>query len=108
MKERPDDVLPLFHHFLKRASEKANRPIPKLEPGLERVLQQYGWPGNVRELENEANRLLALTRLDDPIRMEHLSSRITQAVSTELESLATLEQREKELVALHLRLAGGN
>jgi transcriptional regulator with GAF, ATPase, and Fis domain len=108
LRERPDDILPLFHHFLGRAAEKAGRSVPKLDVELERVIQAYGWPGNVRELENEAGRLLAVTPPGLPLSVERLSKRITQAVVTEQESLQSLEEREKELVTLHLRLAGGN
>jgi transcriptional regulator with GAF, ATPase, and Fis domain len=108
LRERPDDVLPLFYHFLQHAAGKAGRPVPQVAAELERAVQQYGWPGNVRELENEAGRLLALTPADQPLTAERLSGRITQAIGAELESLATLEQREKELIALHLRLAGAN
>ena len=108
LKERPDDIPLLFQHFLKQAAQQAGRPLPRLESGLELVVQQYAWPGNVRELENEAARLVALTPAEQPVKIERLSTRITQSVSSELDSLATLEQREKELIALHLRLAGGN
>src|SRR5207249_2113613 len=60
LKDRPDDVLPLFYHFLEREAERSGRPRPEVSPRLERVLQSYDWPGNVRELENEARRLHAL------------------------------------------------
>ena len=49
--DRPDDILPLFYHFLEQASKTAGRPQPQVSPRLERVLQEYSWPGNVRELE---------------------------------------------------------
>jgi serine/threonine-protein kinase PknK len=108
LKERPDDVLPLFYEFLQRAAAKAGRAVPKVTNELERVLQQYGWPGNVRELENEAARLLAVTPPELPLTPERLSERINRVLSSELESLMSLEQKEKELIVLHLRLAGGN
>jgi transcriptional regulator with GAF, ATPase, and Fis domain len=108
LKERPDDILPLFQHFLGQAARRAGREAPKAGAELERALQAYGWPGNVRELENEAGRLLALTPPGLPLSVERLSRRITQAVLAEQESLLSLEEREREVIALHLRLAGGN
>jgi transcriptional regulator with GAF, ATPase, and Fis domain len=105
LKKRPGDVLPLFYHFLEREARKAARPVPEATPRLERVLQSYDWPGNVRELENETRRLLALTPQGLPLTADRLSPRLTSVASP---SEATLADREKELVELHLRLAGGN
>ena len=109
LNERPDDVLPLFYHFLHRAAERAQRPGPQVSPRLERVLQEYSWPGNVRELENEAKRLVAVTPQEQPITVDRLSPRILRSREEELPSSpASLAEQEKELIELHLRLAGGN
>jgi transcriptional regulator with GAF, ATPase, and Fis domain len=123
LKDRPDDVLLLFRHFLGREAERAGRNVPELSPRLERVLQSYDWPGNVRELENEARRLYALTPPGQPLTVERLSRRIaaaaepvpvqTAAASAAQEpgllpTAASLAVQEKELIELHLRAAGGN
>ena len=106
---RPDDVLPLFYHFLTQACEKAGRSEPKVSPRLERVLQEYSWPGNVRELENEAKRLIAVTPFDQPVTVDRLSPRITRSEEVaERTAPASLAEQEKELIELHLRLSGGN
>jgi Nif-specific regulatory protein/two-component system response regulator HydG len=107
LKDRPDDILLLFHHVLRDAAEKAGRPVPELGPGLERALQSYAWPGNVRELENEARRLLALTPPGLPLSTERLSRRIFTAVADQIDPVLAAG-REKERIELHLRLAGGN
>jgi transcriptional regulator with GAF, ATPase, and Fis domain len=104
--ERPDDILPLFYHFLRQSAEKAGRTEPQVSPRLERVLQEYGWPGNVRELENEAKRLVAVTPEGQPVTVDRLSQRITR--SDGRTHLVSLAEQEKELIELHLRLAGGN
>ncbi len=51
LRERPDDILPLVFHFLRRqiGNEQAT---PTVTPVACTLLQQYRWPGNVRELEN--------------------------------------------------------
>jgi Nif-specific regulatory protein/two-component system response regulator HydG len=108
LKDRPDDILPLFHHFLGKAAERSGRSLPKVAPPLERVLQDYSWPGNVRELENEARRLVALTPEETPVTVDRLSRRIGEAVASGPTTLASLAEREKELIELHLRLSGGN
>ncbi len=108
LRDRPDDVLPLFYHFLSQAAEQASRPAPQVSPRLERVLQNYGWPGNIRELENEAKRLVAVTSQDDPITVDRLSPRVTRARESASPTPASLVEHEKELIELHLRLAKGN
>ncbi len=107
LKERPGDILPLFYHFLKDAAEKEGRPLPQVTPMLERSLQEHDWPGNVRELENEARRLVAITPPGSPLTVENLSQRLT-ARSAARPSPGSLADQEKELIELHLRLAGGN
>jgi sigma-54 dependent transcriptional regulator, flagellar regulatory protein len=52
LRERRDDVVPLFFHFWKGRGEQ--RPI---EPEALQLLVAYDWPGNVRELENMVERL---------------------------------------------------
>jgi DNA-binding NtrC family response regulator len=50
--ERPDDILPLAHHFLERGFT--------LAPAAEEALLRYPWPGNVRELQNAIRRACLL------------------------------------------------
>lgn len=107
LKDRPGDILLLFHHFLREAATKEGRPIPRVTPTLERALEGYAWPGNVRELENEAKRLLAMTPPDEPLTVDRLSARITSRTA-EAPILTRLVEQEKELIELHLRLAQGN
>jgi transcriptional regulator with PAS, ATPase and Fis domain len=74
LRQRPEDVAPLFAFFLR----KGGRPIGRMsisEKALA-VLQEWRWPGNVRELENEAHRFLALFQDVLHIRRRHLSPEI--------------------------------
>jgi sigma-54 specific flagellar transcriptional regulator A len=52
LRERPQDVVPLFEHFWRSRGDQ--RPV---EPALLRLLEEHPWPGNVRELENLVERL---------------------------------------------------
>ncbi|MEM7516768.1 MAG: sigma 54-interacting transcriptional regulator, partial [Planctomycetota bacterium] len=108
--ERPDDILPLFYHFLNKACRDQDRTVPTVSPRLERMLQSYAWPGNVRELENEAKRLVAISPDGAPLIVDRLSQRITRPEQDQRPASApiSLAEQEKELVELHLRLAGGN
>ncbi|MEO0974085.1 MAG: sigma-54 dependent transcriptional regulator, partial [Pseudomonadota bacterium] len=63
LRERGDDILPLFRHMLVR-HDQAGRTL-RLTPCAEQRLRQYEWPGNVRELDNVANRTLILCGGDE-------------------------------------------
>jgi sigma-54 specific flagellar transcriptional regulator A len=52
LRERRQDVAPLFDHFWGLRGDQ--RPV---EPALLRLLEEHQWPGNVRELENLVERL---------------------------------------------------
>jgi transcriptional regulator with GAF, ATPase, and Fis domain len=108
LKDRPEDVLPLFHHFLQREAHRAGRPVPRVTARLERALQEWDWPGNVRELENEAKRLVALTPPGQPLKVDRLSARIAETCGGRSGPTPRLLEQERELIERHLRLAGGN
>ncbi len=52
LRERPEDILLLADHFLRRAAERLGRKPLTLANHAAQLLVQYPWPGNVRELEN--------------------------------------------------------
>ncbi|MBJ7540017.1 sigma-54-dependent transcriptional regulator [Marinomonas transparens] len=58
LKERPEDVLPLFYYYIAQAAQRFNRPPPELTSGYVNYLLQHSWPGNVRELKNAADRFV--------------------------------------------------
>lgn len=58
LRERRDDILPLFLHFAERSG------IPD---EIASLLMQYDWPGNVRELQNAANYYAMMHDFDNPL-----------------------------------------
>jgi len=58
LKNRQEDVLPLFHHYAQKASVQFSRPQPELSPSEVSDLLNHDWPGNVRELKNAADRFV--------------------------------------------------
>jgi transcriptional regulator with GAF, ATPase, and Fis domain len=53
LRDRPEDVLLLAEHFLKRADKERGL---KFSAASKKALQGWSWPGNVRELENAVSR----------------------------------------------------
>ena len=60
LRERPDDLMDLAHHFLALFSAAAARPLMEFSPAAQRLLLAHSWPGNIRELRNEIQRVTIL------------------------------------------------
>jgi DNA-binding NtrC family response regulator len=75
LRERPEDVMLLLRHYLRKASETHRLHCPELTSDSEQVLTAYAWPGNVRELKNLAERLV-VREWDRPISSNDLPTEI--------------------------------
>jgi two-component system NtrC family response regulator len=64
LRERPEDIPLLLHHFSRRASNELGYPIELTEAAVA-AATHYLWPGNVRALRNAVFRAGALC--DGPI-----------------------------------------
>ncbi|MGA3286197.1 MAG: sigma-54 dependent transcriptional regulator [Bacteroidota bacterium] len=98
LRERPEDVPFLIHHFLKKFSKEKNIEIT---PDADKALKVYRWSGNVRELENVIERA-ALLSANGVIEMNHLPEEIRTA--SELKALS-LEEAEKVQIKKVLQIA---
>lgn len=56
LRERGDDSVLLFHHFLALAARRFGREPPELHPADIDAILTHVWPGNVRELRAAADR----------------------------------------------------
>jgi DNA-binding NtrC family response regulator len=61
LRERPEDIPILAHHFAQRAAADQRREISSFAPDALALLQRYEWPGNVRELQHAVERAVILT-----------------------------------------------
>jgi DNA-binding NtrC family response regulator len=61
LRERPEDLIDLAHHFVQGFAEEQQRPIRGFtEDALARI-RAHRWPGNVRELHNTLERAMLMT-----------------------------------------------
>jgi two-component system, NtrC family, response regulator AtoC len=58
LRDRPEDTIALFDHFLGEFSLEMGVQSPQVDPAARALLTAYNWPGNVRELKNVVQRLL--------------------------------------------------
>jgi DNA-binding NtrC family response regulator len=61
LRDRSDDVAPLFEHFVEIYARKYNLPPKRLSRGALKRLEAYAWPGNVRELRHAVERALIMS-----------------------------------------------
>ncbi len=59
--ERPEDILVLAEHFVRKHAEANDVKKAALSPEALAKLKSHSWPGNVRELENVLHRAVLLS-----------------------------------------------
>ncbi|PAP76472.1 sigma-54 interaction domain-containing protein [Rubrivirga marina] len=62
LRERREDIVPLFEAFLARFARQYEAPFLRLAPEAADLLRRYNWPGNVRELRNVAEQATVMVR----------------------------------------------
>lgn len=87
LRERPEDILPIFESFLHQFAKEYNSSRKRLTDDAKELLETYRWPGNVRELRNIAEQVAVLMR-DDEVSADDLRPLLRDigqaAASTEL------------------------
>jgi DNA-binding NtrC family response regulator len=56
LRERPDDLLALAHHYLRCFARETGRPVRGFTDEALARIRSHAWPGNVRELHNTLQR----------------------------------------------------
>ena len=64
LRERPEDLVAMAHHFAAELGRQYRRRPVKLAPDTLDSLRLYPWPGNVRELRNVLERAVLLAPQD--------------------------------------------
>lgn len=58
LRQRPEDIAPLAHHFLGYYARELKKPAPGFTDEALEALTRHDWPGNVRELRNAIERAI--------------------------------------------------
>jgi DNA-binding NtrC family response regulator len=72
LRERKEDILPLFRFFVHRFNEQFKKGFVQISQEAEERILSYLWLGNIRELRNTAERILLLEK-GDTVLGKHLS-----------------------------------
>ena len=65
LRDRPDDIPTLAHHFARQSAENVDKQVRGISAAAMDRLLAYDWPGNVRELSHAVERAVILS--SDPV-----------------------------------------
>jgi len=100
LRERPEDILLLAHHFIKKFAN--NNEDIEIDTEVAKLLTSYPWLGNVRELENVMERAVLLAK-HGKIEVSHLPPELQEPDKTKA-GLLTLEAMESLHISRVLRI----
>lgn len=112
LRERKEDIPLLINHFIKRFNRRRKKAITGVNPAALEILMKHNWPGNVRELENTIERAMILEE-EKEITPQSLTGLFSpppweKNSLSPPKSLASLQEVEKEHIALVLKQTGGH
>lgn len=115
LRERKEDILPLFKFFMERFNEQFKKGFVQISKEAEEKILLYPWPGNIRELKNTVERIILLEK-SDTVLGKHLSFFSGKRGPEETVSFKAtlpphgiiLDEVEKEYILEALKMTKGN
>ncbi|GIX40330.1 MAG: acetoacetate metabolism regulatory protein AtoC [Leptospiraceae bacterium] len=115
LRERKEDILLLFNHFVTEFNEKYGKSVTKLSPDVLKFFQNYDWPGNIRQFKNVLESMVIMAK-DDTLTMEDIPEELLKgpSPSTKKKLVDTiipgisLEEYEKAIIQKNLAFTNGN
>ncbi len=115
LRDRQEDILPLFIFFLERFNEQFKKRFLTISEEAKNRILTYPWPGNIRELRNAVERIVLLEK-GETILSEHFSFLSPKEEPGKTISFKpfipsqgiVLDEIEKQYILEALRLRGGN
>jgi two-component system response regulator AauR len=100
LRERREDILMLFEHFLQLSALRFDREPAPLDASTVSRLMSHDWPGNVRELRNVAER--------HALGLPAFKKSASDALQQPLNFNEAVEAFERNLLSEALQRSGGN
>jgi formate hydrogenlyase transcriptional activator len=102
LRERPEDIRLLVHHFARDYAARMHKPIKAISEEFMGSLVRHSWPGNVRELHNFIERSVILST------GAVLSGSLPELTGTlKLSGAVTLEEAERSHIIQTLQQTEG-
>lgn len=94
LRQRPEDILPLIDHILRRELGP-DADLPLIDHETQNILDNYNWPGNVRELENAIQHALTFAQQGGAITKDTLPAKIVNIVEEGIKSGVISSRRDQ-------------
>lgn len=107
LRDRPSDIPLLVEYLIDRYAQKTRKRIRNISKDTLNLFQSYNWPGNIRELQNVVERAVILCEGDTFSVDETWLTRLTPGAPLASSPLASLVEREREMIESALREAEG-
>ena len=108
LRERPDDIPALVHHFVEKFSRPLKRRITIVPRTTMDALKESYWPGNIRELENLIERAVILSSGPElKVPLADLRPALNRTTSTASTPAQQLRDIERDQILAALRASGG-
>ncbi len=103
LREHPEDIALLVHHFSNHYCQAYNRRAKEWSPAALDQLRRHPWPGNVRELKNVVERAVIMEIADRVERVDLPTGPGGDAALGGLLNLPTLHDFQREAEIAYLR-----
>ncbi|MFC2097903.1 sigma-54-dependent transcriptional regulator [Bacteroidota bacterium] len=106
LRERGEDIILLSNFYLKRFSEKYEKPLLKISARAYDGLTSYNWPGNIRELKHTIEKSVILSE-SNTIKPESFNFKGSNIDIEEIQTPSTMEEYEKQIIVKVLKKHSG-
>ena len=108
LRERPNDIPGLVHHFVDKFSRPLKRQITMIPSATLEALKRSFWPGNIRELENLIERAVILSSGPElKVPLADLRPALTRSAETQRTPAQQRLDLERQQILSALRESGG-
>ena len=107
LRQRVDDIPLLVEYFIERYAKQGGKRIRNIRKQTLELFQAYEWPGNIRELQNVIERAVILCETETFSVDETWLKREGQRSGPAVPFVASLVEREKEIIETALTACQG-
>jgi len=107
LREREEDILPLFRHFMQIYSHVYQKEVSRISREAEHYLLSYRWEGNIRELKNMVKSIIPF-KTTNTIQLDDLASTVVGVRNERENKLVTLEECQSDYILKVLKITAFN
>jgi DNA-binding NtrC family response regulator len=97
LRDRPEDIAILVHHFLLKYRARLGKPIDTIAPEALAKFSSYDYPGNVRELENKVHQAMVVAS-GPTVEASDVAIRVTRAATARIDIERPFRELKQEVI----------